>query len=69
MDPMFAGEEDELILEKEQLRLPGFGENMRDDEEVEEHSEGVESRLSFCIRKGKRCGNGAVFRFAGASLL
>jgi hypothetical protein len=69
MDAMFVGEDDELTLERELLRLLEPSENMRDAGEVDEYSEGVVSRLLFCIRPGKRCGNGTVFRFVEGSLL
>ena len=67
MDAIFVGNDDELTLEREQLRLVEPAENMRDEEEVDEHSEDVVSRLVFCIRPGKRCGNGAVFCFIEGS--
>lgn len=69
MDAMFVGEGDELTLEREQLRPSEPAENIQDDEEAEEHSEGVVSRLVFCTGPERRCGNGAVLRLAEGSLL
>jgi hypothetical protein len=64
------GVDRELTLEKEQSRLSESVENKRGEEEdVEELSDGVVSRRVFRIRPGKRCGNGAVFRFPGSPLL
>ena len=63
------GVDSELTLEKEQLQLSESGENKRGErEDVEELSDGVVSRL-LRMRLGKRCGNGAVFRFPGCTLL
>ena len=59
-----------LTLEREQLRLSeSVGDKRGEEEGVEELSNGVISRQIFRLRPGKCCGNGAVFRFLGSSLL
>lgn len=67
---MFAasgGVGNELTLKE--LRLSESVEGERGEEEDVELSDGVACRRVFRIRPGKRCGNGALFRFPGSSLL
>ena len=64
------GVDSEPTLEKEEPRPSESVKNKRGEEEdVEEFSDGVVSRRVFRIRPENRCGNGAVFRFPGSSLL
>ena len=64
---MSDGVDNELTLEKEQLRLSKSGENKRGEaDDGEEPIDGVVFRQVLGTRLGERRGSGVVFRLRGS---